>query len=180
MTEENKPEFVCEYNYDYDSELYFSGEISLVSAHYLSRKLKEIEKDKEPFVDKTLNLHLTSDGGCVSSGLKLYDAIASSTLDITVIAEGMVASAATFMMFAKKAKMTRHAFLLLHEINFGFFLSHSNVKAHLEHVDKLTTAIIAIYNKKINPPIVRELIYPDWIIDSTKALELGIVDEVIG
>jgi ATP-dependent protease ClpP protease subunit len=84
------------------------------------------------------------------------------------------------MLFAKKAKITKHSFLLLHEISFGFCMNHSNARVHMEHVDKMTTAILAIYNKKINPPISRELIHPDWIIDSAKALELGIVDEVIG
>jgi len=180
MTEEQEPKFASEFNYDFDCDLYFTGEISPFSAHFLNRQLKEVERYKEQLADKTLLLHLTSDGGCVLSGLKLHDAIASSTLDITVLAEGMVCSAATLLLFAKKAKMTKHSFLLFHELNTYFGLSYSNARAHMDHVDRLMDMVITIYNTKMNPPIEKENLSKDWILDSSKALELGIVDEVIG
>jgi ATP-dependent protease ClpP protease subunit len=169
--------FIVEYS---GGNLYFSGEINFHSAHQINRYLKQIEQEKEGFADKTLCFYLSSNGGDVTEALKLHDAIVRSPLQVVVIAEGLVASAATLLLCAgQSAKITQNSFLLIHEISSYFGDTYSNNKRYIAYLDQLMDLVLGIYNKKLKSKITKATIDKDWFINSAQALELGLVDEIL-
>lgn len=170
-------QFACEYINQ--SDVFFVGEITPFSAHCLNRLIKQIEGEKEDFADKSIRLHITSPGGSVSDGLKLHDAIASSTLNVTVIAEGFVASAATLLLCAtESSRITRNSFLLLHEFTTYMEINYSNLHPHLSYLDKIMECVLQIYNRKLKSPIQKEDLAKDWVVSAQEAVELGLVASV--
>ena len=169
--------FIVEYS---GSELFFSGDIDFHSAHEFNKLIKQIEREKEDLADKSLLIYLTSTGGEVGEGLKMHDALMRSQLETTVIAEGLVASAATLLLCgAKSARITPNSFLLLHEFTSYFGNTYSNNKRFMVYVDQLMDLVVGIYNKKLKEPIGKADLDKDWFINATEALALGLVDEII-
>jgi ATP-dependent protease ClpP protease subunit len=174
---EPESNFICEYEAE---SLYFVGEINIFSAHELAKTIRRIEHEKELLENKTLSLFISSDGGSLNDGLKLYDLIKRSPLEITVIAEGWVASSAILLLCAaKKAIITQHTFLLLHEFQSCFDGRYSDYGGHMKYLDKIMTKVINIYNTQFKEPIQEERLHRDWIVDAHEALELGLIDEIV-
>lgn len=174
----DQAEFFC---VEYESgNLYFSGAIDMESAHTLATFLRQVEQEKAELADKTVNLYLTSDGGSLHDALKLHDIMKNSPLNIIVTAEGWVASSATLLLCAaKKARITKHSYLLLHEFNSSSATNYSNLEGYMKHLDHLMTSVLGIYNSKLKEPISKEHICRDWFLGAYEALDLGLVDEVV-
>src|SRR5688572_19520877 len=131
---------------DYDSgHLYFNGVVCRESAHYLEMLLRQVEQEKEELQDKTVNLFITSDGGSLNDALKLHDIIKASPLNIIVTAEGWVASSATLLLCAaKKARITKHTCLLVHQFHSSVDTNYSNLEGYMKYLDKLMAVVLVI------------------------------------
>lgn len=173
---------MTEFTYQVDrinDNLYFIGEVDIESVNELTQELHKLEKDKSNSTDKTVNLYITSDGGDLRQGLKLYDILQSSSLELTIYASGWVGSAATYSLFTKhKTVMYKNSYLLFHELTNSHFLNYSNVKAAITLCDIEMDAIVRIYNTK-NNAITKEWLVVDKYLTADEALEMKIVDEVI-
>lgn len=65
---------MSEFNIDIiDNNLYFTGDIQPDSYHRFTTVLYGLENRYSSSVNKSVNLHLFSDGGRVDSGLAIHD-----------------------------------------------------------------------------------------------------------
>jgi len=159
-----------------DNNLYLIGEINMESINELHQHINKIERDNNI---TSLNFYITSDGGSVSEGLKLFDILQSSRLNITIYATGFVASAGTIPLFTRhKTVMYKNTMLVFHELRHWSDDSLSNVTARLNMAERLLDKIMTIYNSKTSE-ITKEWLIVDKYLDSEQALAMKIVDEVI-
>tara|TARA_B110000977_G_scaffold199310_1_gene286320 strand:- start:34 stop:576 length:543 start_codon:yes stop_codon:yes gene_type:complete len=156
-----------------DNNIYFYTEVTRESVLRLCKLLGEQSKKHE-----ALTLHVHSEGGCAFSGLAAMDMI--STLNVTTIAEGLCASAATFILLAGKRRlMTRHSVLLIHEIaSIVGWSKYTELKAELQNNELLMDMIISIYKSKssLKKKAICKMLKDDKYIDSTTALQYGLID----
>lgn len=161
-----------------DNKLYFTGRINEVSAYRFLYLLHEIEKSKRDYVDKTCTLYLTSTGGECSSGLLMYDALRSSSLDITVITSGFIASAATIVMLASdKRKCTSNTNFLVHSIWSNVYGALPYVKSNLSYSEMLEQQFVDIYSK--HTKITKDMMQQETFLSAKQALDLQLVTEVL-
>ena len=157
------------------NNLYLIGDINSYSINEVQQAINKLESDKN---NTTLNFYLTSEGGDVFEGLKLYDLLQATKLDVTIYISSFVGSAATLPLFSKhKVIMYKNSILGFHELTHYSDKRYSNSKASIELTDRLMDKIITIYNTKTQE-ITREWLVIDRYLDSDEALRLNIVDEV--
>lgn len=137
-----------------------------------------------------ITLLLTSNGGCVTSGFKIYDAIKLCKNYVRIIAYGEVASMATVIFQAAdegRRFMAPNSYLMLHE---GDSESEGKRKDRKqwerlhEWQEKRTMDIY--WNKvKEKKPRARRNVFEakvydsDWILLPKEAIEQGLADEII-
>lgn len=161
-----------------DSNLYFTGSIDETSAYRFMYLLHEIEKSRRDYVDKTCNVYLTSNGGSCTSGLLMYDALRRSSLDITVIASGFIASSATIVMLGSdKRKCTANTNFLVHSISTWVSGTVAFVKSNVAHSEMLFQQFVDIYGK--HSKITKDMMQQETFLSSKQALDLQLVTEVL-
>ena len=108
----------------------------------------------------------------------MYDSICNSILDITIVAQGFVASSATILLCATdKTISDKNTTFFLHDLTHELNTNHINNKACLEYDTKLKDKFIAIYNKRTL--ITSDMLDRDTYLTSEQALQLKLVNEII-
>lgn len=154
-----------------------------ITAASAGRFLKGL-KFLESYNQSPITIVITSPGGSVYDGLAIVDAIQSSPCEITTVATGLVASMAVpILSCAKRRKMTYNAYLMYHEISVDIPLSRiSTSESEAKHSKSLNAhmhRLIAANSRKPYHYWAKVGKHVDYYIDADKALELGLVDEVI-
>lgn len=158
-----------------DNNLYLIGEINMQSVNEVHKHINKTETDHNI---TSLNFYITSEGGHTSEGLKLYDILQNTRLDITVYVTGFVASAATFLLFTKhKIVMYKNAALSFHELYHWSDNTFSNCKTRIGYSEKLMDKIVIIYQSK-SKEITKEWLVTDKYLDANEAFEMKIIDEI--
>jgi ATP-dependent protease ClpP protease subunit len=158
-----------------DNNLYLVGEINPQSVNELHQQINKMEKDNNI---TSFNFYITSDGGHTFEGLKLYDILQNTRLDIIIYVLGFVASAATFLLFTKhKVIMYKNATLSFHELYHWSDNTFSNCKARIGYSERLMDKLVVIYQSK-SPQITKEWLITDKYLDASEALEMKIVDVI--
>lgn len=100
------------------SELYIYGSIGIRDGTYAS----DIEAGVSMIPGKEISLYISSPGGDAFEGIAIYNFLKQSDKTITVICEGLVASAASIVAMAgDKIEMEEDARLMIHNAaSYGF------------------------------------------------------------
>lgn len=136
--------------------------------------------------DSTLpiKVFMTSVGGDVYAGIAMYEHIMlmKKTHDITVIADGFVASAATLpLMAATTRQMFTHATLLVHAItshySWGSF-KPKQLKEESDNIETLMKILKSIYKRhcKIKDKSLEKLLEKDKLLTFEECVKLGFID----
>ena len=130
-----------------------------------------------------LYLHINSHGGCVYAGLSLYDFIIEYKKKIPVytIAEGIVASAATFISIAGTERyINPNSYILIHQLSSGMVGNFEQLKEDFYNNEKIMKKIINLYvmHTKLSSKKLTEILKHDIIWDSDECLKNGIVDKI--
>jgi ATP-dependent Clp protease protease subunit len=187
------------------NEVYFIGDITMTSMADLICELKKQEKKaiaaynamKEdlPADRKTnvfvkvpapeyipIKLVLNSPGGQVYAALFAIDEIARMTVPVHTYISGFCASAATLLSLAgKKRYISKHSYMLIHEVRAGFWGKKSSVTDDYENISKLSELLVDLYAEKTK--MTREelpaILERDRNWDAKECLEKGLVDEIL-
>lgn len=161
-----------------DNNIYFTGHIDTVSCHNFIKLLHEIEKDRRDLNDKSCTLYLNSDGGLCTASLLMYDALRSSSLDITVVALGFVASSATIVMLGSDKRMcTTNTTFLVHSIYSYINGALPYVKSNVAYSEMLFSKFVDIYSK--HTKVTKEMLQEETFLSAKQALDLQLVNEVM-
>lgn len=131
------------------NSIYFTGHINPSSAHEFTTKLHELETLIQGREDKQVNLYLSSEGGNVSSGFRMYEELKFFKGEVICYPSGHVASSAvTLMCAASKVISSPLTTFLIHQLSGYLEGSYETTKAIIGWYDILQSNIVDIYNKK--------------------------------
>jgi len=101
----------------------------------------------------TINLHIQSDGGDLNAGLGCMDFLRRLKPRVVTIAEGMCASAATFLCLGGDERIvTQNSYILIHQLGSEFWGKYENMKDEMKFCDQLMKQMKKIYLRETSIP----------------------------
>lgn len=173
------------------NEIFFYTDVTEETVMWLNKTIRKLERDLVSkgseiggIVKPEVKLYINSHGGDMFSGMSAMDHISNSRLRITTIADGMCASAATFMLLGGHKRMMKpHAHVLIHQLSTnGFWGKFEDLKDEMKSCKKFMEMIRSIYeqNCKIPEDRMESMMKKDIYLDAAECLEFNIVEEVVG
>ena len=157
--------------------IYFHAEVSIQSVSRFVRILNEAEIESLTY-NMPLFLFIHSSGGNCYAGLSAMDHIKNCRVHVTTIADGFVASAATFMLFGGDERLGMpHCNILIHQLSTGFFGKYEELVEEMENSQKLMSTICTLYlsTTNMNEETLKQLLKSDVVHDFDAAIELGLI-----
>jgi len=172
------------------SDVYFYCEVCETTVLELIMKLRKLEKDLlHKYLDlgikqrPEIRIWIRSDGGDIHSGLAAMDALNSfRRVKIRTIADGMCASAATFILLGGRTRhMTENSYILIHQLNMdGSWGKFQDYKDQMENLEQFMERFREIYLRETNIPEekLKKILRRDVYMNSVKCLDYGVIDSV--
>lgn len=176
--------------YRVDNDIYFNTDVSPITIDHLiciindiNNDYKKISKNKliKRATPNPIVLHITSDGGCLFSGLKAINAIKRSSVPIYTVIDGLVASAATLIaIVGKKRFITPESYALLHQLSSGIYGKFGDIKDEHDNCEILMKRMVEIYaeHSKMNIDEIEKCLKNELIWNYETCIDNGIVDGV--
>tara|TARA_Y100000590_G_C15259586_1_gene840687 strand:+ start:115 stop:702 length:588 start_codon:yes stop_codon:yes gene_type:complete len=172
----NKITFYSDINYKSCFELIKA--IDNVKSKIRAEKISEYEEEK------SIYLHICSNGGDVYPALAVIDYIKNSSVKIITINEGCVASASVLISLAGHQRyITKNGYMMIHEIRSSCWgkyseciddMANNNVlMKHIKNYIKERT------NHKLPEDDLDELLKHDIIWNAKKCLKYGLIDKIV-
>lgn len=163
-----------------DRVIMLSGEINDLTANIVIAELLYLDSIN----NDDISIYINSPGGSITSGMAIYDTMNFIKSDVSTICIGMAASMGAFLLSCGK-KGKRFALpnseIMIHQPLGGASGQATEIKIAAERIlkikDKLNKILATNTNqdlKKIENDTER-----DYFMDSTEALDYGIIDKVI-
>lgn len=184
--------------YRIGTDIVFCAEIDDITAHKVIRLIREAVVEVQDAVEKArgsigthsklvdmiakpITLHLTTNGGVVSSAWAVVDTILKSPVDIHTVICGFVASSGTLISAAgKKRFMQAHACALIHEVRGSSWGKISDLRDQYANTDKIMNLVVKFYTEKTKKEEeLRTMLTRDKYWDAHECLEAGLVDEIM-
>jgi ATP-dependent protease ClpP protease subunit len=146
----------------------------------LDLALNKMEKDS---IDKPIIIKINSPGGDCYEALAIVGRIKSSPCTIITEGFGQVMSAATLvLMCGDIRRLSKFAICMFHEISYGVFGEHENIKEQVVQTDKeqkLWAQFYEEYSKKSSSFWLSKMKKKEYYPTPQEMIELGAVDELI-
>jgi len=171
------------------SDVYFHCEVCEESVLELKTKIQKLELD---LLHKHLDLGLSdirpeirvwirSEGGDLHAGMSAMDYLHSlKRVKIRTIADGVCASAATFVLLGGRTRhMTENSYVLIHQLNMdGTWGKFEDFKDQMHNLEKFMKKFRKIYTHETKIPEDRleKILKRDVYMDSRRCLKWGVVD----
>lgn len=132
---------------------------------------------------KKIAVRINSNGGDVFSGIAIYNALRTSSADITIYVDGVAASiAAIVALCGKPLYMSPYAKLMLHSVSGGTWGNASALRQTAETMEQLqgdlARMIAGRCNMEPKEVAARYFDEKDHWIDAHEALSLGLIDGI--
>lgn len=168
--------------------IYLQGEVSQDTVnnivpliHYYN--ILDEQNEVEPSQRQPIKLHINSEGGEIYNGTHILSVIESSKTPVWTFSEGTIGMSMSFLLFlaGKKRHMSRHSFLLYHELRGGSETKTlAEMRNMIEHygklqdnMDKYIVERTSIPMKKLKAQRKKNL---DWYIDFETAKRYEMFD----
>lgn len=180
--DEDKNDIIRENNH-----IYFYSE---VNRHTIFKLVQYIREATEYSVVTSLKLsideipiylHINSNGGFLFSAFAAIDAIKSCPISIYSIIEGAVASAGTLIsVVCKKRYIRPNAHMLIHQLSSSLGGKMNAIEDEFKNLTDISVMMKKLYteNSKLSKKVLADLLKQDIWLNSDKALEYGLVDEL--
>ncbi len=172
--------------YILNNHIYFSDNISQKSAFQLCKQLRIIETSlkMEAIANKTdpeIYLHITTNGGCISSAFTIIDCMNNLDIPINTVIDGDVSSAGTIIsIHGNKRFINKNAYVLIHELRSGCWGKLAYIDDTYKNCIKIQEHINKIYltKTKITKKMLNNLLVKDVQFNSDETIAMGIADEI--
>ena len=163
-----------------DRIIFISGEINDNLANSVIAELLYLDS----LSHDDISIYINSPGGCVSSGMAVYDTMNFIESDVSTICCGMAASMAAFLLSSgSKGKrfILPNADVMIHQPLGGAQGQATDIKIASDRIINLKHRLNKILAKNTNKPLKRieKDTERDNYLDASEALEYGIVDKII-
>jgi ATP-dependent Clp protease protease subunit len=174
-----------DYGFDYEtSSVLMFGDIAEGTLYDLVLRIRGLlhMRDEKTKSDP-INIIINSDGGDVYEALGMVDFIQSLDVKVNTICRGRAMSAAALLLCAGTGTRaaSKNSTIMFHEISSGIYGKSSDMKANVQHTEKLEEILISIItsNSKKDSNFWKERILKDYYLSPDEALELGVIDTII-
>ncbi|KAI5849024.1 Clp protease-domain-containing protein [Tricharina praecox] len=137
--------------------------------------------------DKQINMYINSPGGSVTAGLAIYDTMQYIRSPVSTICVGQAASMGSLLLAAGargKRYALPHASIMLHQPSGGYAGQASDIAIHAKEILRVREKLNQIYVDHLTKPHtleeIEKLLERDHFMPAEGALEMGLVDEVLG
>lgn len=180
-------EALSQLDYGFDlktSSVFMFGDIADGSLYDLILKIRAVlhmrpeEQESDP-----ITIIINSDGGDVYEALGMIDYIQSLSVKVNTICRGRAMSAAALLLCSGTGTRaaSKNSTIMFHEISSGLFGKSSDMKANMDHMNKLEGMTLDLYTQNSNQGIEfwKEKTVKDYYLTATEALELNVIDTII-
>jgi ATP-dependent Clp protease protease subunit len=130
-----------------------------------------------------INLIINSDGGSVYEALGIIDYMQSLDVKVNTICRGRAMSAAALIMCAGTGvrAASQYSTIMFHEISSDIYGKSSDMKANVQHMEKLEEILLEILKSNSNKDVEfwKNVTIKDYYITPSDALNLGVIDAII-
>ena len=166
-------------------DVYLIGDIEKDNARSTIERLRELAADG----NRPINLYINSAGGNVTDGLAIHDSIrhiVSRGIEVTIVVQGMAYSMGSIVLQAASERRRLafpHSWIMIHEpAKWAGWQSTSAAAQHLERLKQMQVQIYRILSSRSGKPlrqIIKDTKRTDFYLDAYKAMEYGLIDEVV-
>jgi len=161
--------------------VFLGTQVDDTSANLIMAQLIHLESE-DP--DKDISLYINSPGGSITALLGIYDTMQYIRPDVSTICLGWAASAAAVILAAGatgKRYALPHSTVLLHQPHGGAQGQSADIDIQAREILRqraLVNEILARHTGQTVERIARDT-DRDFILDAERALEYGLVDEIL-
>jgi len=166
--------------------VYFIGDITTSSVNTMRNLLDEacnIALKFQNTIDKpSVTLYIHSYGGDLLAGFSAYSAIKRCAVPVTTVADGYVASAATFLLLAGRRRfIAEHTHVLIHQLSTGVDGTYSEVKDDILNCDRLMASMKGIYEKEttLSAKKIKKFLKRELDLTADECIKHGIVSDYV-
>ena len=173
----------------HENKIYYYAGVNRDSASELNKKIGELESKSLTLcnsldldVPPTIKIYINSGGGSVVSGISSMDTILRTKVPVETYVDGFAASAATFLsVVASKRFMSRHSYMLIHQLSTNFWGKYSEFEDEKQNLDLMMETIKNVYKEHTEVPMKKldEILKHDLLWDAKTCLKYGLIDEII-
>jgi ATP-dependent Clp protease protease subunit len=183
-TEEPEEVRVVKNNVYFYSEITKSTILNLTEElHKLEKELLTIQVDYQLEAPPKIFLYIHSGGGDVFAGLSAMSVIENLKVPVVCIADGLVASAATFLLLAATGgrKIRKNSCILIHQIRTEFWGKYVELQDELKNSKNMMRSITEIYKAKSSIPEekLEDLLKKELYLTDKKCVRYGLVDSIM-
>lgn len=170
-----------------DRKIFFNDEVDLRTVNRITYNImkwnEEDNKNNIPVNSrKPIKLYITTNGGCVISGMAILDAIESSKTPVHTIGIAICASmGALLLLGGDKRFCYKNTTVLIHDGSLALQSTSKKAKQQMQYYDQLDEKIknLVVSKTNISEELYDEKDDEEWFMFGSDALELGIVDELL-
>ncbi len=166
-------------------DVYLIGDIEKDTARTCIERLRELSSES----NRPITLYINSAGGNVTDGLAIHDVIrhlGARGIEVTVVVQGMAYSMGSIVLQAASAGRRfafPHSWIMIHEpAKWAGWQSTTAAAQHLERLKQMQDQIYRILSARSGKPlrqIIKDTKRTDFYLDAQKALEYGLIDQVL-
>ena len=163
-----------------DRIIILNGEITDNTANVVVAQLLYLDS----LNNDDISLYINSPGGSITAGMAIYDTMNFIKSDVSTICVGMSASMAAFILATgKKGKrfILPNAEVMIHQPLGGVQGQATEIKIAAERILKLKKKLNMILSKVTGKDLetINSDTERDYFMDSSEALDYGIVDKIL-
>ena len=167
------------------TRVYFHSDVTKASILNLLEKLHDagdvaLKQCVSPHTAR-IQLFIHSDGGDAYAGLSGMDHIEQSRVPVDTIADGMVASAATFLLLGGTRRFCLpSSVVLIHQLSTTFWGKYNELVDEVKNSNQLMETIRSTYTKRTNlkPKQLERLLSSELTMTSEECINYGILEEM--
>jgi len=174
-----------DYGFDVESSsVFLFGEIMDGTLYDIMTRIRGIiHMRDEQHKNTPINMIINSGGGSVYEALGIIDYIQSLDVKVNTIVRGCAMSAAALILCAGTGKRfaSQNSTIMFHEISSDIYGKSSDMKANVQHMEKLEEILLGILKTNSNKDIEfwKNVTIKDYYITPNDALTLGVIDAII-
>lgn len=166
------------------STILLFGEIMDGSLYDIITRIRAIlHMRKDEHKNDPINLIINSDGGSVYEALGIIDYIQSLDVKVNTICRGRAMSAAALILCAGTGvrAASQYSTIMFHEISSDIYGKSSDMKANVQHMEKLEEILLEILKSNSNKEkdYWKNVTIKDYYITPKDALDMGVIDAII-
>ncbi|KIW48433.1 ATP-dependent Clp endopeptidase, proteolytic subunit ClpP [Exophiala oligosperma] len=139
--------------------------------------------------DRPISMYINSPGGSVTAGLAIYDCMQYIVPEVSTLVLGQAASMGSLLLAGGQAGRRYalpHSSIMLHQPSGGHYGTAADIAIHAKEILRIRTQLNKIYEKhltgktKMTIDDIEKMMERDHFVSAEEALELGVVDEILG